>query len=184
MLVTVLELLWIEVTLVTVFVELVIPLVVLELVVELLETVVLSEVDIVLLIALARLVESCVDESTELIVEVVLAFDTGEITDSIVVELVNVLFDCVCARTITPDEHNESSARRLTATTIPILTCLLKPATFASTGLNLRAPDYATTASSSLITIEDESSYIGEQNGCVLCQEAARKTALCKERGE
>ena len=79
-----------------------------------------------------RLVESSVAESIELIVEEgILAFDTGEITDSIVVELVNVLIACVCAPTINSDEDNESIARRLMAMTTPMLIFLPKPGTFA-----------------------------------------------------
>ena len=128
----VVELLWIGVTSVTLLVEPVILLLVLELTIEVLETIVLSEVDTILLIVLTRVVESSVDESAELIVEeVVLAFDAGEITDSIVVELVNVLFACVCARTVNSDEDNESIARRLMAMTTPMLIFLPKPGTFA-----------------------------------------------------
>ena len=127
----VLELLWIDVTFVTLLVGPVILLLVPELTIEVLETIVLSEVDTILLIVLTR-VESSVDESAELIVEeVVLAFDTGEITDSIVVELVNVLLACVCARTVNSDEDNESIARRLMAMTTPMLIFLPKPGTFA-----------------------------------------------------
>jgi len=127
----VVELLWIGVTSVTLLVEPVILLLVLELTMEVLGTVVPSEADTTLLLVL-RLVESSVDESIELIVEEgILAFDTGEITDSIVVELVNVLFACVCARTVNSDEDNESIARRLMAMTTPMLIFLPKPGTFA-----------------------------------------------------
>jgi hypothetical protein len=138
------------VTFVTVVVESVI-LVVLEMMLEMLEVIVLSEVDTVALIALATLVEFSVDKSTELMVEeVVLAFSTGEITDSIEVELVNVLFDCVCARTTNPDEYSEPAAKRLTAITIPMLIFLPKPGTFASAAENLRTRSYATTPRSPL----------------------------------
>jgi len=133
--------------------------VVLELAELVLVTVLLSELDVVLLVVS----DVDVGKSTELsIEEVMLTFDVGEIADSIVVEVVNVLFACVCARTIRPDEDNESIARRLIAMTIPMLIFLPKPATFALTGGNLHVLGHATTSRSLFITITDESSSVGE----------------------
>jgi hypothetical protein len=101
-----------------------------ELVVTELVTMLVSEVDEVLLVVEPRLVDVDVIVS---LVEVVLVLDVDveENVDALVVVVDDMLFVCVWAPTIHPDENDKRRARKVTVMRVHMLILLHKPATFA-----------------------------------------------------